>query len=1007
MAARRAEEASTITEACAGLQQALTVFTAAGPPPAGCASMEGVSDLFRLALSVLRSDTSPGRMMDLVFDSARREEESMAAVLLRYITAPLAVAPGARSPADAQKQFTELRVAALRSLLDLVSICVCEDGKADEEAASLSRRCVGVVARSGGCNALCGIASAQHAHVPEEVRVPAAECVFTLSARSADARSAIAADRVAGSVARLERALLADPSPAVQNSLAACLRELATDQQRSVAEAGLPRDLPRLLGSSISDDAVALVLETQAELLPAFQPPVDELVPRLVELLARVTDGGVLRAASRLVDVWTRAEHGAPAGRFAGSFVVAGGCSALLGAAMRQPAPDSSVAMAARALRHVVELAPPAAAAGGSLLLKAPDQFRAILLRLVEGSLPDPADLHGTILCVELSIVAALIASQSVQWRRALHSELVRMGEGAERRLVAQMQQASAEYFAGIRVVDATGWRMDRVRCVEWDSHWRPSRDWLSDLLALQESRQASLAPPPAQPDEDGLVTAEQQQGMTFFVLAFSVLECGRAQVRETVHESTATASPKVAAWLQSQSVRPDDAAAAASRSSSASARNRRPRDRSVCDGSVRQRHRSATPTSRRSGPLRSLPPNVAPPATHHPDDAALALACSYARHFSANAPQPRRPTPRHAAVSPAPNPWRPVEPQVLTLRTWSVADLKKGDLFTFAVPHDAISVAAIEAALFLAKRHLKAIGESWQTTPQRAKGRRWFLFDMQQHIMPRIQDDLLELARLCARHGAAAARTGIDTLRRPERELGEAAVTPANLPEVLQQLRYYFSRPRPPPSSFVPPTEPTGGVASTLYKDPATLSDGDSSDSDALPAPEGRLRWDPQRAGPGVVLAQDLRTAGCRRGDAGASVITRHAVVSGQATWDVAVLDEGVGAAAGALVTIGVAAGGAALTGDPTHGADAWGLYGAGCALHHNDCESGALRRPLRKGDRVHVALDADRGTVRFRVNKEHVGEFRDLPRGTPLRPCVTFFATGTTVRIVGSNGF
>eukprot|EP01062_Namystynia_karyoxenos_P058653 TRINITY_DN50169_c0_g1_i1.p1 TRINITY_DN50169_c0_g1~~TRINITY_DN50169_c0_g1_i1.p1 ORF type:complete len:1103 (+),score=289.01 TRINITY_DN50169_c0_g1_i1:75-3311(+) len=1067
-AQRRDEEVLSLAETCDGLSRALGVFTTrpTEPPPAcqEAASMAEVVDLFDLALRVVRG-ASPCRLAELLLPGDSGGGPPLLAVLLRYVTAPLCHAPGARG-AEAQRQIAALRVSALRALCQLLALTAADGapagggGEAPEgPLAELSQRAAATVAAEGGYAALLGIATAHAAHVPDEARLAAAECLFVLTAKSRAAREHIAGSP--SSVERLLAGIRADRSPLLRNFLAACIRELAQQGAERVAHSGFTAAVPQLLGDP-SSDVRALTLETLAALLAdvprSALPPPDwsEVIPAVASSLTDAAGSDVVHAAARLLDACFTEEHAfrvadpAAHSEVTERWVRAAGCPLLLRAVLLLPVGDRAAAMAARALRHAVELAPPQLAAGESLMSD-PRPVRA-LLQLLRDLDPDPDDIHATITIVELAMALALAAAQSPRVRAALHGQLVDLPGPVLRRVVGQLQRASAEYYAGVAVADVCGERLDTVRsCVEWDARGRPTRDSVARLFARQEQHAAGRAVE-AEADPPVAAAEGQQQRLTFFVLAFAVeLAASPPSGDDAAPSPTRQSipSPKVDAWLRAQADEQGAAGAPAQcppadwvGAPGASGPQRRPRGAlsarapaapPVAVGSAPRTSllgsappsRAVTPRGgappRRSTALHPLPANTAAhAAAYHADDAALALACSYSRHFVANLPPPRKPPPRHAGVSPAPNPWQPPRPQAVTSRAWSVADLKKGDLFCFHIPHEELCLGAAEHALFLAKRHLERIGEAWQTTPQRAKGRRWFLYDMQQNIMPRIQSDVLEIARACTRHGDEQARVALLTLRARERELGESGIGPSNLPECVEQLRYYFSQPRrrPPPTAAISAlasahwqADRSQAVCSTaLFRDPQEFSEHSSSSSGASPPPPaacGRLKWDPRRTGPGVVLGPDLCTAGCRAGGSGASVAARHAVLGGKATWEVAVVEEGHGAAAGCLCVIGVAAGNPPLEGDPTNGAEAWGLYGAGCALHHNGQERCALQRPLRRGDRVRVELDAGLGTASFAVGGDHVGNYGGLPCGGPLRPFVTFFATGAAVRIVASWGF
>ena len=140
-----------------------------------------------------------------------------------------------------------------------------------------------------------------------------------------------------------------------------------------------------------------------------------------------------------------------------------------------------------------------------------------------------------------------------------------------------------------------------------------------------------------------------------------------------------------------------------------------------------------------------------------------------------------------------AANPWRapPQQDGVDSKCLWTVDDLKPGDLCIFTIPYDDLCVRAVETARFAAHRHTEAAKKGFLTTPQRAKGRRWCLYDLNK-VMPHLQYLLVKLAGALHAMGEKEARVALFMLREKEIRAGEVGVSPGNLPDVVEQLQYY-----------------------------------------------------------------------------------------------------------------------------------------------------------------------------------------------------------------------
>eukprot|EP01063_Lacrimia_lanifica_P004540 TRINITY_DN12555_c0_g1_i1.p1 TRINITY_DN12555_c0_g1~~TRINITY_DN12555_c0_g1_i1.p1 ORF type:complete len:1118 (+),score=414.72 TRINITY_DN12555_c0_g1_i1:42-3395(+) len=178
--------------------------------------------------------------------------------------------------------------------------------------------------------------------------------------------------------------------------------------------------------------------------------------------------------------------------------------------------------------------------------------------------------------------------------------------------------------------------------------------------------------------------------------------------------------------------------------------------------------------------------------------DNALRLTIHFAQYF--NRKVERKPTYKATPdgymirQSHLVNPWVPLIKKN-RLKTWSIKDLKEGDLFYFAVPFNEISVELLEQAIARARKHLTNSKKLFLITPQRAKGRRWFLFDLLNNIVPRIQDVLMEMVRLLQNHGQENIKFPLFMFREPEMNDGERVVHPGNILDIVDQIKFYFAQ--------------------------------------------------------------------------------------------------------------------------------------------------------------------------------------------------------------------
>eukprot|EP01063_Lacrimia_lanifica_P015541 TRINITY_DN22261_c0_g1_i1.p1 TRINITY_DN22261_c0_g1~~TRINITY_DN22261_c0_g1_i1.p1 ORF type:complete len:1024 (+),score=354.31 TRINITY_DN22261_c0_g1_i1:72-3074(+) len=265
--------------------------------------------------------------------------------------------------------------------------------------------------------------------------------------------------------------------------------------------------------------------------------------------------------------------------------------------------------------------------------------------------------------------------------------------------------------------------------------------------------------------------------------------------------------------------------------------------------------HAAAAPPSRSSSqsqppigfaPLRRTsrlptPEEIIPPQKFVANEAALQFAVQFSKHYTSSAASKRSHSGAPRWVKPASrNPWAPPVKKFPVNKSWTLDDLRAGDLFMFAIPHEQLSVAAVESVLYAAQKHAAALKRAFLVTPQRQKSRRWALFDLLNMATPHMQDLLIRLAKVLVAVGEKNAMVPIFMLREQEIARGEQEVHPGNLAEVVEQLTYYAT-------VHVPPRDDELDVINKLHTlsrtDPEAFADlSDSSTStESQSSPERR----------------------------------------------------------------------------------------------------------------------------------------------------------------------
>eukprot|EP00760_Papus_ankaliazontas_P029488 PhM_4_TR4260/c0_g1_i2/m.13530 len=179
--------------------------------------------------------------------------------------------------------------------------------------------------------------------------------------------------------------------------------------------------------------------------------------------------------------------------------------------------------------------------------------------------------------------------------------------------------------------------------------------------------------------------------------------------------------------------------------------------------------------------------------------DAAFSLCTKFSLYYRKKE-QPKAPvyttTPDGFVVrqSRTPTPWNPAL-QKPRLKAWSVKDIKEGDLFFFSIPFQELCAPVVQKVLERAQKHARNVKRMFVTTPQVAKGRRWFLYDLQNHVMPKIMETLSHLHNMIVSHGEENIKFPVFMFREKEINLGQRAVHCGNILEMLEQIKYYFEQ--------------------------------------------------------------------------------------------------------------------------------------------------------------------------------------------------------------------
>lgn len=426
------------------------------------------------------------------------------------------------------------------------------------------------------------------------------------------------------------------------------------------------------------------------------------------------------------------------------------------------------------------------------------------------------------ILRVETSIAVALMLLADPRCRHSFVEQLQGSGwlDDLRTNLLHGLNSAAMEYYGGVAIVDATGQLLNHPAEAVWEGG-RPTRTSVQAILQRQEARwQAVDAGSQAATTMDA---AEAQRAIEsceddratrlgFILLSYAVhsslsVPSNRGEASQPAaamsptrgqmtsessstpamsHPSMFSASlPTKASMLREWKSMPQQAGAAP--------------PNALRPTSAGHYHKAAAGPHHATSPVAAAPPSPVRQAVFNKFDAALSLVTHFAQYFQR--PGEGRPVvyetqggfarrvPTNATWFARPTPGA---------RSWSIDQLTEGDLFYFAIPLSVLSSYAVDQVRTRATRHLIYIKKSFVVTPQTAKARRWFLYDMLNHVMPAIINALTDLLTLFSAYGDENVKFPIVMFRERDTagsqpDLGAPAVHCGNLLRTIEEARYYF----------------------------------------------------------------------------------------------------------------------------------------------------------------------------------------------------------------------
>lgn len=763
------------------------------------ASVDEAAEFLEMLDTLIATATSEERVRILLFDVSSDLVHTVVAMLRTH-----QVAAGAGS-------LSRLLVGAMRCLARGVTF---QSRGPDAEPSYVALLMCDAVVKCGGS---AGLANLLCSSSTPEVLVAAGELLFALLLRSDAAKRSFV--QHAG-IPTVMSGLSADGSGAARTFMAACLREVANTHADAFLDDGTMEALLRCLALDSSADVRALAAEV-IDVVFKCEPHAwrtfgakKALCGAVTARLEREQNHEVLEATLKLLETLFVADSSLPeeTASFTDMFLSSFGDRLIIGSIV---VGQRVASLAARVLRLLLQLAPYFRYVGYNLCQHFPS-LSTVLRAIVEADKRSESDdVAHQVLRLELALAISMLLAQDPRARVAVRQHL----EGAPQWLaqlraaiVASLNSAALEYFGGIGIIDVTGVLLNDPHAIEWEqSGSRPTRASIERCVSEQELRWSSddYIPPQRRPDI-GSFDPGACAKLTFVILGYvSHLTLGdnaaaaprvvtsppqHVDPAETtshvggLHGEASSQRPALgfraestkASRLREWKAHPVKHAAHARAAEMADVVDPLPRPASFFDQSAPQH------------PTKHVPP-AARTTIFSKFDGALKLCTHYAQFYNSVGTPSKviyetdgkfaRRQPRNASWFAGPTP---------SAKSWTVQQLKEGDLFYFSIPLVALSSLAVQQVRERASRHLKFIKNSFVITPQAARARRWFLFDMLNHIMPSIIQLLSELLELMALHGDENVKFPMVMFREGE-SAEQPALTAANAVEVVEQVRFYF----------------------------------------------------------------------------------------------------------------------------------------------------------------------------------------------------------------------
>ena len=731
-------------------------------------------------------------------------------VLVAFVSQPLIfAAEGSATGSSLQETFVHLRITALQ-VLNRLSM----EASGDPAASS---QCVRAWDSHRVFNGLVTLLSSPATF--ETLRTAAIESIFVFVLRVPGSKKLFISSHTHQSIVSC---LVLEPSTMVRNYLCVTLREVAVDHAHEISEPNVLNACLKLISTDDSADVRSLCIETIDLALKAntrvggYLEHPEEIVNTLRERLDRDPSAQVIEVVAKLIENLAHAAQATSNPSLLEAYASQHVYRSLI-MALRHP-PQASAAVA-RALRYEIQYTPCGLQLGYHIVT----QFQT-LSALLKAAM-DQSQAAGNesvaaqqVLSVELGIAISMILAQSPVNRQHLYRELHSFplwSSSLRTALTNFLNSAAVDYFAGIDLIDVTGVHINQVHNVDWGEGMKPKKASIRALFAQQEQRvreqraeRPAGIPPTAEHEQ------RRQMKLTFVLLNYAVHLSLAPEEAGGTTPSQGMSTPGRA----SQSM-----PYAGAQSPNMTAMSGAPHPGSYVDphspmAGVPPMYTPAGRNSTTSPSRRPMFPNprsprsgvdmFAPPRTQKEQqeaamaydrfDSSFKFTQQFAEYYGKKQKQEAvyEPTPDGFVVRREKllNPWGPIVKKQ-RLRSWTVQDMKEGDLFYFAIPFDDLKIFALDTVLDRAKRHMANLKKNFITTPQTAKGRRWFLNDMMANVMPKAIEFLGELRSYVEKHGGDNVRFPLFLFREKEMHLGERALHPGNLVEVTEQIRFYFSQ--------------------------------------------------------------------------------------------------------------------------------------------------------------------------------------------------------------------